>query len=71
MKAFDDNKVGMDDKEVVLHDKRWYVYMYEKLLLLNGGYSVEVSGSYRKKLHWEVIDDHVVEEPKDNYDIGL
>ena len=30
-----------------------------------------VSGSYGKKFIWEVVDDHVVEERKDHYDIGL
>ena len=32
---------------------------------------MEVSGYYRKKVLWEVIDDHVVEDPKDKNEIGI
>ena len=40
-------------------------------LLTNSGYSVKVSGSDGKKVLWEVVDDHVVEEGKEHDDIGL
>ena len=36
-----------------------------------GGYSVEVLGSYGNKVVWEVIEDHVFEDPKENDDIGI
>ena len=32
---------------------------------------MEVSGSDGKKVLWEVVDDHVVEEGKEHDDIGL
>ena len=34
-------------------------------------YSVEVVGHDKKKLLWEVVGDHVVEDPSDHEDIGL
>ena len=40
-------------------------------LLLKGVYSVEVSGSGGEKLLWEVVDDNVVHNLKDNDDILL
>ena len=38
---------------------------------MKGKYFVEVVGHYKKKVLWVVVDDHVVEEPSDNEDIGL
>ena len=35
------------------------------------GYPVEVSGSDGKKVLWGVVDYCVIEEPKDNDEIGL
>ena len=32
---------------------------------------MEVVGHDKKKVLWEVVDDHVVEEPSDHEDIGL
>ena len=32
---------------------------------------MEVSDNDKKKVVWEVFDDHVVEEPSDHEDIGL
>ena len=32
---------------------------------------MEVFGSDKKKMLWEVVDDHFVEEPSDHYGIGL
>ena len=40
-------------------------------MLIKGGYSVEVSGSDRKKVLWEVVDDHVVGEGKEYDEMGL
>ena len=38
--------------------------MNERKFLIKGGYSVEVSGSYGKKVLWGVVDDRVVEDGK-------
>ena len=38
---------------------------------MKGKYSVEVVGHDKKKLLWEVVGDHVVEDPRDHKDIGL
>ena len=59
-----DNGGGVDKDKSILHTKRWDVYMNEKKMLNKGGYSVEVSGSDGKKVIWEVVDDHVIEEGK-------
>ena len=45
--------------------------MNKKVALIKGGYSVEVSGSEGEKVLWGVVDDHVVEEEKNNYEIGI
>ena len=39
--------------------------------LVKGKYSVEVVGHNKKKILWEVVGDHVVEEPSDHEEIGL
>ena len=57
--VFEDNDGGVYGQKSILHAKRWC------------GYSVEVSGSDGKKVLWEVVDDHVVEEGKEHDDIGL
>ena len=61
----------MDDKKLILHANRWGVYMNEKEALIKSGYYVEVSGSDRKKVLWEMVDDRAVEEGKDYDKIGL
>ena len=38
---------------------------------MKGKYLVEVFGHDKKKVLWEVVDNHVVEEPSDHEDIGL
>ena len=45
--------------------------MSDKISLIKGSYYVEVSGSAGKKVLWEVVDEHVVEEPNENSEIGL
>ena len=45
--------------------------MNEKKSLIKGVYFVEASCSDGKKVFGEVVDDNVVEEPTDNYDIVL
>ena len=69
--VFDENDGGVDDKKVFIHYKRWYVYVDEKEKLIKVRYLVEVVGSGGKKVIWEVIDDHVIEEVNDNDEIGL
>ena len=38
---------------------------------MKGKYSVEVVGHKKKKVLWEVVGDHLVEEPSDHKDIKL
>ena len=45
--------------------------MSEKQQLIKGGYSAEVSGYDGNKVLWVVVDDHIVEDPKYNGDIGI
>ena len=61
----------MDDKNALLHAKRWDVYVNEKEELIQGGYLLEVVGSEKNKVLWEVVDNHVVEYPTDHDEIGL
>ena len=42
---FEDDDGGVDDQKLIMHNKRWDVYMNKKEALIKGGYSVEVSGS--------------------------
>ena len=42
----------MGNKKVLLHDKRWDVYMNENESLIKVGFSVEVVGSDSKKVIW-------------------
>ena len=64
--VFEDIKGGVDYQKVILHihDKIWGVYMNNKWSLIKGWYCVEVSGYDGKKVRWEVVDDHVAEDPK-------
>ena len=39
--------------------------------MVKGGYSVEVADKETKKIIWEVIDDHVVEEGVGHKDLGI
>ena len=59
--GFKDNEEGVDDEKMILHYKRWYIYMDEKRSLIKCGYSMEVSGFDRKKVIWGVVDNHVVD----------
>ena len=38
---------------------------------MNGKYLVEVVGQDKKNVLWEVVGDHVVEEPSDHKYIGI
>ena len=57
---FKDNEGGVD-KKAFLHANRWDLYLNEKESLVKGKYLVEVVGHDKKKVLWEVVDDHVVE----------
>ena len=69
--AFEENYVGVEDAKALIHAKRWDVYVNEKENLVKGGYSVEVVSHDKKEIVWEVVNDHVVEEPTYHEDIGL
>ena len=71
MMMLGNNQAGKYEDKSLLHSNRWYFYMRQKLSLIDVGYSVEVSGSDRKKVVWEVIQDHVVKYPKGNDEIVL
>ena len=45
--------------------------MRQKLLLIQVGYSVEVSGYDGNKIVWELKEDHVVNDTNENTDIGI
>ena len=40
--VFEENYVGVGNEKVLLHEKRWDVYMNENKFLIEGGYYVEV-----------------------------
>ena len=69
--VFEDNDGGVDNAKALLHTKRWDIYVNDKGKLVKGGYSVEVFSHDKKRVIWEVVDDHVVEEPSDHEEIGL
>ena len=69
--VFEDNEVGVDYKKALLNAKRWDLYVNKKEHLVKGKYLVEVAVHDNKKVLWELVDDHVVEEPSDHKDIGL
>ena len=68
--VFEDNEGGVDEK-AFLHAKRLDLYVNEKGKLVKSKYLVEVVGHDKKGVLWEVVGDHVVEEPCDHVDIGL
>ena len=68
---FEENNGGLDGTKTLLHANKWDVYNSYKEALVKGGYLVEVSHNDGKKVIWEVIDDHVVEEGVKHEDLGL
>ena len=54
------NGGGVDNAKALLHAKRWDIDVNEKENLVKGGYSVEVVGHEKKKVLWEVVDNHVL-----------
>ena len=69
--VFKENDGGVDGAKALLHAKRWDVYVNEKESMVKGGYFVEAVGHNGKNIIWEVVEDHVVEEPTDHEEIGL
>ena len=69
--VFKDNDGGVDNKKALLHAKRWGVYVNEKENIMKGGYLVEVVCYDGKKVLWELVDNHVVEQESDHDEIGL
>ena len=69
--VFEDNNGGVDGVKDLLHDKNWDVYNSEKKALVNSGYLVEVADKEGKKVVWEVVNDHVVEEGFEHEELGL
>ena len=61
----------MEDSKALIHSKRWDLYVNEKGKIVKGGNLVEVVGYDNKKVLWGVIDDNVVEYPRDHEEIGL
>ena len=66
-----DNDGGVDDAKAFLYAKSWYIYVNEKGKLVKGVYLVEIAVHDTKKIHWGVVDNHVVEDPTDHEEIGL
>ena len=64
--VFEDNEAGVDDKKALLHAKSWDLYVNDKEQLVKGKYLVEVVGHDKKQVRWEVVGDHVVEDPSDH-----
>ena len=48
--VFEDNVGGVEDARVLIHAKRWDVYVNEKKKLVKGGYLVKVFGHDGKKV---------------------
>ena len=69
--VFEENEEGVDDAKAFPHAQRWDSYMNEKVKLFKGEYLVQVVGHDGKKVLWEVVNYHVVEEVNDHYKIGL
>ena len=65
--VFQDNNGGVDGTKALLHANKWDVYNSDNEASVKGGYLVEVSDKERKKIIWEVVDDHVVEVIDQNY----
>ena len=68
---FQYNNGGVDGTKALLHAKKWYVYNSEKEALAKGGYSDEVSYKNSKRLIWEVVDDHVVEQGVEHEEVVI
>ena len=69
--VFKDNNGGVGGKKALLHAKRWDVYNLESEALVKGGYSVEFYDKDLKKVIWEVVNNHVVDEGIEHKEIGL
>ena len=68
---FEGNIGGADGVKDRIHAKKWYVYNSEKQYLVNDGYFDEGNDKERKKVIWEAVNDHVVEEGVKHEELGL
>ena len=68
---FKENDGGVDYNKELLHAKRWDVYTNEKLKIVKGGYFVRAVSYDGRKVLWEVVDDHFIEEENDHDEIVL
>ena len=57
----DNNYVVYYDKFLV-HAKLWYFYMNKKPFMIKGVYYMEVSGSDGKKIVWEMVEYHFIND---------
>ena len=69
--VFKENYWGVDGAKALIRANRWDVYVNEKENLVKGGYLVEVVSYEKRKIIWEVVNGHVVEDPTDYEEIGL
>ena len=69
--VFEDNDGEVDDTKALIYAKRWDIYVNEKEKIVKGGYLVEVFVHDSKKVLWEAVDNHVVEEATNHDEIGL
>ena len=69
--VFEDNNGGVNGVKDLLHDNNWDVYNSEKQALVNSWYLVEVADKEGKKVIWQVVNDHAVEEGFEHEELGL
>ena len=69
--GFEEKYRGVDDQKATKHAKKRDSYMNQKLSLIKGEYYAEVIGYDGKRVLWEVVDHHIIEDPKEKDDIGL
>ena len=69
--VFEEKNGGVDGTKSLQHAKKWDIYNSEKDVLVKGGYLVEVSYRDRKKVIWEVVNDHVVDEGVEHEELDI
>ena len=69
--GFEDTNGGVDGNKYHLYAKKWDVYILKEEAFVKGGHLVEVYNKDGKKVIWEVVDEHVVEEGVEHEEIVL
>ena len=69
--VFEDNNGGADGTKSLLHVNKRDIQNLENDALGKGGHLVEVYDKDRKKVIWEVVNEHVVEEDVEKEELGL